>query len=66
KIVQEGGWSVGMSGIAFGEYLSKSHIPKPPKKTVWSRAKDKVKEWVTPVPEPVPAREYGSLCAVRY
>lgn len=36
----------------FAEYLSKSYVPKPPKHTVWEKAKMKLKELLAPNPEP--------------
>lgn len=47
--------TIALTSYSFAEYLSKSHVPKPPKKTVWEKAKMKLKELVAPTPEPAHA-----------
>ena len=52
---------------AFAEYLSLSHIPKPPEKHVFARAYDKIKALLEPQPAlqpvPVPAQCMFSMYA---
>ncbi len=56
-VLGAGGIIEGLSiaSFSFAEYLTKADVPKPPKKTVWKRTKEKAESLLSPqgLPEPV-------------
>jgi hypothetical protein len=53
---------IGMLPTSFGLYLSRAHLPDPPKKTVWQRMHEGLKEMIkipNPLPQQSPVRYFS-------